>query len=59
MNNNHHTNNQRDRKESDVDLFSEPDLHTTASTTTPPALPGSSAVSTNLKVSTWMRIWGI
>ena len=48
MNNNHHTNNQRNHKESDVDLSSEPDLHTTASTTTPPTLPGSSAVSTNL-----------
>ena len=49
MNNNHHTNNQRNHKESDVDLSSEPDLHTrTASTTTPPTLPGSSAVSANL-----------
>ena len=48
MSNNHHTNNQRDHKESDVDLPSDPDLHSTASTTTPPTLPGSSAVSTNL-----------
>ena len=48
MSNNHHTNNQRDHKESDVDLPSEPDPRTTASTTTPPTLPGSSAVSTNL-----------
>ena len=48
MNNNHHTSNQRNHKEGDVDLFSKPDMHTSASTTTPPTVPGSSAVSTNL-----------